>query len=594
MANPFRRKHPQPTTPTIQAAAVNIGERGITAWKTRASEDSWQREAWYQYDICGEMRYALNWIANAISMASLYAADVDPETGLAIEPTENPTVQTITNTILGGPSRRSQQQALIALNYQVAGELFLLIRPGRTRQGEKQPDEWIVLSSTEIKEQAGRFKYCDPLTGEQTPVTPADLFIRVWSPHPRAQSHADSAVRAALPTLREIEKTSQNIASRLDSRLAGAGLLLIPDTLDFPTGDDEPSNAQGFMDFLARAFEAGIRNPGDASAQVPIIAQAPTDDITNVTHLDFSTDLSQEIVDLRTAAIRRLALALDMPAEIMLGMGESNHWSAWQIEEAAYKIHVAPLLDRLADALTTEYLHPALQLAGINNPHDYTLTFDTTDIITRPNRQEEMLALYDRRLVSDAFMRAESGVPDTAIPDPEEINRRFFEQLVGQAPTLVTEQPAIAQALGLNPEAAAQEAAGGADQVDAPDAGNPALPSRRTQTQESNPPDEGLTAAAELIVFDALSRAGGRLLTRQYRGKFGNTPKVELHTVIPVDDPHRLLEGSFQFVDHVATAFNISPTTLETALRGYVHDRLTTHTPHTTTDLKEALQWHLQ
>ena len=99
-----------------------------------------------------------------------------------------------------------------------------------------------------------------------------------------------------------------------------------------------------------------------------------------------------------------------------------------------------------------------------------------------------------------------------------------------------------------------------------------ALPVRQNQPAE---PDEGLVAAAELVAFDALSRAGGRLLTRQYRGQFASTPKWELHTVIPQEGrADELMEGSFQFTDNIAHAFNVDPQGLRAGIRAYVRNRL--------------------
>lgn len=606
MANPFRKEvtAPAPAPKAVVASAVNISKTGVKAYHARKGNDTWQKEAWYQFDICGELRYATTWIANAISMASMYAAEIDPETGLVTDATENALVSGIANSILGGPANRAQAQSTIALNWQVAGEVFIVVRPSKPKNGVPQPDEWIVLSTTEIQEQGGSFKYEDPITGEFVSLNPStDLIIRVWSPHPRKRSHADSAVRASLPTLREIEKTSQNIAARLDSRLIGNGLLFLPQEVDFPSNNTDQPGLVGFMDEVTEAAQMSLSNPGQASAQVPIMLQIPGEQVGNVQHMDLSTKLDSEILDLRTAAIRRLALSLDMPAEVMLGMGDSNHWSAWQIEESAYKIHVAPLLDRLADALTTEYLHPALTAAGVQDVDRYVLAFDTTEIISRPNRFQELTELHDRVLISDEYLRAQSGIPDDAVPDDDERNRRFFQGIVTSAPTIIIDVPQIATAIGLNPAEAAQEAAGGERAVEAsPTTETNALPERSQDDSEGSVqasagvPLAPLVSAAELIVFDALSRAGGRLLTRSYRGQFQHTAKFDLHTVIPFDASpqgcERLLEGSFQFVDRVADGFGIDRHRLMSTVRTYVENLFINRESHNADSLRENL-WQM-
>lgn len=570
------------TPRSVLAAAVNLTDRPV-GWKGRRGEDVWQKDAWYFYDAIGELRFATNWLANAVSLADMYVAEVDPETGLITGPTDNPVAQRILKSILGGSVKRSQAQATMALNWQVAGEVFILIR-----SRPRNDDEWIVLSSTEVEERGGQFTYCDPITGGRVEMNPqTDLLIRIWSPHPRYQSHADSPVRAALPILKEIERTSMNIAARLDSRLAGSGVWIIPKELDFPAGDNTPAGAQGVMDSLLRAASASLADPGQASSQVPIIIDAPGEHVANFNYQTFATELTGEILELRPAGIRRLAMSLDMPAEILEGMGGSNHWTAWQIEETGYKIHVAPVLDRFGDALTSQYLQPAMAAAGDQDPSRYVIAFDVTEVVSRPDRQKELLDLHDRLLVSDEAVRSEASIPDDDIPTDQEHDRRFVEKLVLQDTTLLAD-PGIRTVLGLeqlsNSNGTVAQTTAPQSIEPATQSGDRAIPDRATEPPPSD--SDGLTAAAELMVWDALSRAGGRLLTREHRGQHSDTPKHELHTVIKAGDTTRLLEGSFQFTSQVAPAFGVEAADLEGRIRGYCSYLLLNGRNHDREELK--------
>jgi hypothetical protein len=119
-----------------------------------------------------------------------------------------------------------------------------------------------------------------------------------------------------------------------------------------------------------------------------------------------------------------------------------------------------------------------------------------------------------------------------------------------------------------------------------------ALPATQGQEPEPEAVPDGLTAAAELLVFDALSRAGGRLLTRENRGQFVSTPKHELHTVIQAAplDSERLLEGSFQFVQPVAEAFGWDAVRLRERLEEYVSGRLLRQAGHDRAVLRSYLR----
>jgi hypothetical protein len=535
---------------------------GGQTWKTFIAGDTgWQEEAWRQYDINGELRYATNWVGNAVSMATLYAADVDPDTGRPAGPTENARVQEITESILGGPVQRAQAQKTIAINLSVPGEVFLLVRSG----DQGAPDRWLVLSTSEIKGGVGGVEYCDPETGKDVKLTADDLLIRIWTRHPRLHRAADSPVRALLPTLREIERSSQNIAARLDSRLASAGLLPLPAGIDFPRGDDDPPGLEGFMQMIARAMSASIREPGSAAAQVPIMFEVPDEFVDRLGVISFESPLSSEILDLREKAIGRFATGMDLPPEILKGLGDSTHWNAFIVKEETYRTHLAPLLDQIADALTQAYLLPALEAAGVPDPGSFMLAFDPTDLVVQPDRLDDLLRLYDLGLISAEAIRLAAGITDDEQPTDDEAKRRLAERLVTGAPTLL-EDPVLAEILGLAPVQvqAAQPA------VEAP-AEQPAAVTASGAQQ----PIELL--AADIAVLHALAKAGGRLLnSHSMRGRYADTPKHEIHTQVAIE-PDRvpsLLDGAFEFCGDLADAHQLGRYVAGLLESGAVHDRV--------------------
>ena len=572
---------------SLLAAAMPLeGREGRQAWNARSGDDGWQKQAWYYYDATGELRFAFNYLANAVSRATLYAAEIDPETGLITGPTEDPRAQAAVTEVLGGADDRPQLQSTMTLHWQVSGETFVLIipQPGTT------PDRWLALSANGVRMQGSAWSYKDPLTGVWTKLRQGvDRLIRLWSPHPDDQTHADSAMRAAIPILQEVEKASQNIMARLDSRLAGNGILFLPQELDFPTAENEPADAKSFMALLMDASEASIAQPGTAAAQVPIMAQIPAELFAQLgnAHMDLSTAMDSAIPELREQALTRVGRTLDMPREVAMGQtAEANHWSAWQVEETTYKIHLEPLLLKLGMALTKEWFRPALKLMGITDPDRFVLAWDVTEIVARPDDKEDVKYLFENNLVSVDYVLGKFGVPDDARPSDEESRFNLARTLVINAPSTL-ENASVAELLGLEPTVSATVAPQSVDDGVEDDTVR-ALPTRQSQPAE---PDEGLVAAAELVVFDALSRAGGRLLTRQYRGQFASTPKWELHTVIhPGPDRERLLEGSFQFTDNIAHAFSLDPDQFRADLVDYVNGRLDLQAAHD----RERLRGYLE
>ena len=174
--------------------------RGQVAGSLRAVQTGpWQKDAWYFYDAIGELRAPVNWVANAVSKASPFAAETDPETGLVTGPTEDARASVRPPCCSVEPAQRAQLQYVLALCWQVPGEAFVIIRPRSARRGVPQPDQWLVLAGDRVEVKGGSWQYIDPYTLVPVSLGPNDRLIRVWSPHPRDQAKADTQRPAGTP-----------------------------------------------------------------------------------------------------------------------------------------------------------------------------------------------------------------------------------------------------------------------------------------------------------------------------------------------------------------------------------------------------------
>lgn len=568
----IRTKKAPPEKPrAIVASAMRFDFGGAQTWPTIPSGDRrWQAEAWAQFDICGELRYATGWKGNAAAQATLYAADVDPFTGRPTGPTENTTVQKIADSILGGPVRRPQHIRTMAVNLDVAGEVYVIVLAG----GGEAADEWLVVSSTEMNIQGKSVEFTHPKTGLARRLNDKDLMIRIWMPHPRLQLNADSAVRALLPTLREIENTSKNIAARLDSRLASAGILKVPIEADFADGDDDPEGPTGLAGQMHAAMRASLQDAGSAGSQVPIILQADRENLAAIEHISLATEVTDEVIELREKAIGRFAAGMDLPREVLEGMGASNHWSAWQVEEATYKTHLLPLLDLISDAVTIAYFLPALEAARVPTPANYMLAFDGSSLIGEPDPLAEALELFDRGIISDEAVRIITSTPEEYAPKGDDRLRALAERLVIAAPTLIQE-PELRRRLGFTEVATPISPGGAVQAVEAGTVDTPDGPPSRTASADF--------LAASIAVTYALERAGNRLLnTQRLKDEFSNIPRHELHARLKPDpDRHGdLLADAWRHVPMLAVAYD---------LERYTRALLAVGAPHTDANLREWL-----
>lgn len=609
-----------PNVPTLVAAASQVQLDGQSAFSLKIRDQEWQKEAWRHYDICGEFRFVANRHAAALSRCRLYVAEVD-QLGRPGKEVGDPQIQILAESVFGGPAAKSEGMRTMAIQNYVAGECYVVAKGGK---GKGSDDEWFVVAPIEVKSQSGVVRVKQPATigGGWYPLSKgSDLLVRVWTPHPRQFDVADSPARAVLPTLREIERLTQLCFSQIDSRLISAGLLLLREGVDFPHADGKPGGIEGLMEMVLEAARAQLTGAGTAAGLVPIMATVPTGDnryadvASSFAHIKFDTPLTAELQAKLDQAIRRLALGLDVAPEDLLGQGDSNHWSGWQIEESSIKMFIEPVLVRICDAFTTAYLNPALKALG-KDPDQYTLWYDTSPLTVRPNRMEDAMQLWDRGIITDDALIAAGAFDGGDKPNAKAQLRWMAWQVVKANPALVA-APAIAQLLGFTPQQIAAGLAPPAPIAPPPPPGEgapPELLSGEDQagamgdipdqpTSQTSPAQRGrrrpaavtasLLPAAEQVVLRALELAGGRLLDRTARGQHHDVARFELHTrVRPRDETHahQLMAGAWVHIGQLAGHTGVPAAELERLLEGYCVQLLMHGYTHSPDLLREVLE----
>jgi hypothetical protein len=609
----------------LVGAAVPIKLDDAASWQMfKLGDHRWQHEAWRHYDICGEMRFVVNWMGNALSRCRLYAATVGPD-GVVGNEVEDEKIRTIAETMFGTPASKAQAQRLLGVNMMVAGDVYVVAEGHQ----DAKTDKWYVVSSTEVTRRGESIVVRRSIThgGGQYELDPKkDLLIRAWNPHPRRYDAADSTVRAILPILRELEQCTKRVFAELDSRLAGAGILLLPDNIDFPAapgevpGDNRQTGIDGFAALLQKTMATSLQQRDSAAALVPIVLQVATEALDKIKHLTFASDLSDRVTELRKAAVERMAMSLDIPPEILTGMGSANHWSSWQVEESSIKIHIEPLLIQLADALNIGYFQHALKAAGIADPEKYTLWFDVAPLTVRPNRADQAMQFNEKGLISDEAARANAAFSEDDAPKTKEVVYNLVKALVMAQPQYATD-PEVQKVLGLPPIKSTEAPApgmgdlmpgdpgydeAGADPADVGGRGLPQFPSvadaaagkvggkqklgALAASVEADAGGGRLFFAADAAVRRALELAGGRLVPGPQRARHG-VPKHELHTrVLPTrEKAPSLLAGAWSHVREQAAWLGVDPDRLEDLLGNYTTELLTRGMAHDPNLLRSTL-----
>jgi hypothetical protein len=358
-------------------------------------------------------------------------------------------------------------------------------------------------------------------------------------------------------------------------------------------------------------MSASIQNRGDASAIVPIVITAPAEAIAAVQHMTFWSELDAHAIELRTEAIRRLALGMDLPPEMLLGMGQGNHWAAWQADESAIKAHSEPLLKIITTALTTGYLRSVLRDEKVaeNEIRQLSIKADTSDMRLRPNRSKEAMEMYDRGELSGKALLRETGFdPSDAMTDDE--RAAWFLRKVAAGSTTPELVEAALRALKVpigdipKPVDAPADTTTEARPVpslkdhpvqDIPD--QQKSEDRKQARAEGRVPSAdiarkaSLIAAADQIVVRALERAGNKLKNRmQVKPTCAAADIYKFVAIEGQDDADFLLSDGFTALPGLAERWGVDAGLLGGALGIYCSNLLRHQKAHTYDALTAAIE----
>jgi len=556
----------------------------------------WQKEAYRHLTICGEARFAANYFAHALSRATLYVADVNGEQD---EPDSTGTE--LLADLFGG--RQSEMLSKMALHFTVAGECYIL-----GTDLDTVDEKWDIVSVLEATQhgQTWQIDYGNGVRktlrlSENENTLGTDVLIRVWIPDAGQRIMPDSPFRALLPVLDEIELITRHIYAQGSSRLAGAGVMFVPQEISLPNtlpnGEDEQpltNDATGFMQLLADNMMTPIEQPDHPSALVPLVVQVPGDMIDKVRLLHFWTDLDDKAQEMRNGAIRRFALGMDLPPEMVLGMsssggtggGRSNgvsHWGAWQIEESTLKMHIQPMLEVICNEITLHYLRPLYDDIAVAKTK--IVRYDDSKLRTRPDRSKEALELHDRMLLSDEAALRENGFEPKDLPEDTEVRRRILLLIARGSST----PDQVASAANQVAHITLPDGTGGDGEQTREERPMPSLEDHRDRPR--TPEQAALLAACHMAACRALEKVGNRLRSQQVRPD--GVPTAEVYkfadATVVSSKVHSLLDGAFDGAADVLTHYTDDVDTVVTNLEDHVRGLVLRRQPLRTDSLAKII-----
>ena len=519
-------------------AAAQLLTSSVTEPTRFLQNHQWQAEAWDFYESLGEFNYGVEWFGEALSRVRLLAAKVG-KAGDEPEVLETGPAADLAASLVNGTDGQAQLMRSLAVQLSVPGESYFVGRDVSEIDEEAgtlldaEPDEygrvWTVQPTETMRQSRRTFK--DLLGRERrrwdmrvddarwVRLPSEALVTRVWDRNERLPWRAMSPARAALPIMREIDMYNRQVMATLVSRVAMNGFLLIPDEINFPVNPQYEEAVDPFFAELIDIMRSAIKNPGAPSSAAPVPLRIPAELIEKIKHLMFATPLDEKLFEARGQALRRLATTLNLPAEIITGMGDVNHWSSWQLSEDAIKMHISPKVEIITRCLTVGYMHPMLRALGENvrtkDGERIVFWYDVSELTQRPDRSESARELYKMKVINGTATRRENGFDEADAPSEDELEEMILIDLAVQPQTAA---PALKELTGLEldmPEppapGAPPDASGpvGAPEDGAPGAGNTA-PDTRDEQPSSNGDVTSAAAAAAWVRSIAVANLRAR------------------------------------------------------------------------------------
>ncbi len=443
---------PKPRGGQAITAAATIIDQADENEKTRIRRGpvDWQRQAWQFFDDLEAISYPATYVSNALSRLRLAPAlrpdpreapvlvDPDGDDDLELSESDRAALLATVDRLGAGDQPITEIQRLISLNLFIPGDGYLV--------GYQSPDTgsevWDVLSVEELILNPNGRGYARRRLQEGGPTSiealPDTAFIcRVYQRHPRFSGWAHSSMRAVLELCDELRMLTDSIRASASSRIPAGVMFLTHGMMGSPPdetqiGQQDEAQNNPVIQRTIEHFETPIKNRKSASAVVPLIMVGEEHDIAAAHIWEPNRAIDSVAAAQRAELISRIAIGLDVPAEILTGKVDLNHWTAWQVSEETFKYHLEPSAHVMVNALTTGYFRPHLAQMGVADTQKYFIWYDSSDLISHPDRSKDAADAYDRFELSGDSLRRYKNFSEQDAPDEEELAERARRELLGR------------------------------------------------------------------------------------------------------------------------------------------------------------------
>lgn len=360
-------------------------------------------DLWRIYRCVPEVHYAVNQQARLVGRCD-WRVELDGD--------EVDDGDELMRVAFGGDLRGCSVMA--AIHLQVVGRYWLVRAPNA-----KGTKAWQILRS--------------PLTVDQKKIAEqADVLVEVVLEDPAIPGRADSPVAAIQDIATELILTRAQARATARNRTAQTMLVLYPK-------EGAGQNLKKFENDMAKVITSPLADEKAEAVAVPNILGFAAEYIKDWKVLDLTGPIDERLHERVERLIRQLAIGLDIAPSILLGLEDSNQWSAYASLEDNWLGHVEPLAAPVGQGYAE-----GLSIAGNVPTGRLDVLPDPGPLLRRRPAISDVIHAGELGMVKLWWVAEQLGAPEDAIGDgiatEEEDNAAPTEQIEN------TNEPALEQA----------------------------------------------------------------------------------------------------------------------------------------------------
>jgi len=258
--------------------------------------------------------------------------------------------------------------------------------------------EWRVLGKDDYEYRPNKPLKVRDTAGKMIELPSGWAWYRTWRPDTSNMYQAWSTHQPQLDVLEALYVHQLADTAVATSRLAGAGILYIPndefvDMPDLDGGEPEPGSQAHFEMRLRDAMQDSLRDRKAQDAIVPLVMFGSAEYADAIKHVLMERRDDAEAYASRITSYRkRYGGGIDLPEEVVTGMGNTNHWAGWKVDQNTWSYYLEPMGEITTEAIDTNFMEPIAEALNITG--EIEVKIDPTKAIVKPDRTDAATRLY--------------------------------------------------------------------------------------------------------------------------------------------------------------------------------------------------------